>query len=64
MIEHIKIRVDKDGQAWVHFDTSVEGKKGRQALLNLNNIVLEMNPKGFTRETCIHAIAMAVEEVQ
>jgi hypothetical protein len=54
-IDHIKIKVDPDGQVWIHFDAG----GGRQGLLNLNNIVLEMNQAGINRGICLDALSKA-----
>ena len=53
----IKVMVKDDG-VWLNF----EGANGRQALLNLNNIVNELNPSGITQNICAEAIQQALEQ--
>ena len=54
----IKIQVGTDGQIWIDFDAG----DGRQAQLNLNNIVLAKPKKGINRGIMLDAIRAALAE--
>ena len=54
----IKIQANADGQVWIAFDAG----KGRQAMVSLNNIVLEMNKKGINRDICMDALSAILED--
>lgn len=63
--DNITIQVNKDGQVWVLFDATLAGTKGhRQAMLNLNNIVLAMDQRGINRGICMDAISIAGHKEQ
>jgi hypothetical protein len=58
MAKPINIQVNKDDQVWITFDAG----DGRQALVNLNNIVLAMPQVGINRAICLDAIRKALKD--
>jgi hypothetical protein len=62
MSKPIEIQVNKDGQVWIIFRASEKRGKIREALVNLNNIVLGMHKEGITRAICIDALAIATQQ--
>ncbi len=54
----IKVSSGDGGQVWVTFDAG----EGRQAMLNLNNIVLAKPMKGINRGIMKDALARAIKE--
>jgi hypothetical protein len=56
----VTIKTDKERQTWIQFDAG----EGRKALLNLNGIVLDLNPKGITRGICCDALRELHKELK
>jgi hypothetical protein len=56
----LSFKIDPDRQAWLVFTTM----DGREALVNINNIILGMSSAGITRNICVDALHWAFEENQ